>query len=522
MIGGSSALNFLAYVRPSREDIDSWASQAPGWSWSTLEPYFHKSESLQLDSTPNRPEYFKQNLKNHGQSGPIQVSWAPSGFGIDEKVVDGITDATIPIASGDVYGGHRQGFAQSLMTVDRRDKKVVRSYAAGYLEPYLDRPNLHILTEATVEKILLDADNRQAKSVLFTYDGAQYEVSTKCEVILSASTIQSPRILELSGIGNPNILQSVGIPCVVSLPEVGENLQEHFMSNMVYELVKSPENTTLDSLFSEPGVFSEHSQRLQETQDGMLSNQAGMNTYIPYGGLVSKERLTSTIAKIEFEELNATSPYHKEQLTRQKHLLQDPNAPAIAMVGMGCNFDIAAGYGHQGHVVHGRADGSSNDCYSIIVSSMYPSARGSTHIVPSECGDGIQDSPEIDLDFLAHSVDEGVIAAGLEAVDRAFRSEHLAGRVSKRLVPAPEVDIEDGAQAREHMRVNSMIFNHNLGTCAMGRVVDERLRVKGISNLRVVDCSVIPDQISANTVATVYAVAERAADLIIEDLQRSC
>ncbi len=154
----------------------------------------------------------------------------------------------------------------------------------------------------------------------------------------------------------------------------------------------------------------------------------------------------------------------------------------------------------------------------MLVSPAYTMSRGSTHIVPPKAGGDLQtEPPEIDLAIISHPAEGDVLAAGVTLADRAFRSKHLASRTARRLVPAEDVDLEDVTQARQHVHDTIGIFNHNGGTCAMGRVVDERLRVKGVANLRIIDCSVLPDQISANPLATIYALAERAADLIKED-----
>jgi choline dehydrogenase-like flavoprotein len=110
------------------------------------------------------------------------------------------------------------------------------------------------------------------------------------------------------------------------------------------------------------------------------------------------------------------------------------------------------------------------------------------------------------------------MAAGVMTADRAFKTSHMAHRIQRRVFPPEDVNLDNMSQARDFVQDSVMIFNHNIGTCAMGRVVDEQLRVKGVANLHVVDCSVIPDQISAHTMATVYALAERAADMIRQSL----
>ncbi|KAK5991587.1 Dehydrogenase citC [Cladobotryum mycophilum] len=521
MLGGSSAINFMAFVRPSAEDIDSWSSQAPGWSWDTLEPYYRKFESVQADQAPGkRPEYFTLDMKHHGETGPLQVSWPPSTSAVDLDVVRAIGEVAISSRGTDPYDGKHLGFAQHLAAVDRRDGRVSRSYSAsGYLKPVMGHPNLHILTEASACQILMDITPAvQARGVKFLHGGQEHEALAAKEIILSAGSIQSPQLLELSGIGNPGALKAAGIECVVELPEVGENLQEHPLTVVTYELTEGPQHVLLDSLFSNPDVLNAEAKKLQETQDGLLSGGHGLIGFIPYATQVSEERLESTLASISATQSKLTTTYLREQSERVARNLRNPQAPAIEMVGMPCNFDLVNGHGDQSKIIAGPPKGS-NDCFSLIASSMYVLSRGSTHIQETRApGKGLETvTPRIDLGFLEHPADVDVLAAAVTTADRAFRSKHLSGRTARRVMPPPEVDLEDPAQARRYARENVMIFNHSLGTCAMGRVVDERLRVKGVARLRVVDCSVIPDQISANPMATVYAVAERAADLIRED-----
>lgn len=521
VLGGSNAINFMAYVRPTAEDIDAWAVDTPEWSWDALEPFYHRSESVQSDANPSgtRSAHYALDPKFHGFKGPVQLSWPPTPPEIDSQIVEAISHFSTPNENQDPYGGHHLGFNQYLSTVDRRNKRITRSYSANaYLEPCLDRHNLHILTGATACRILLrDTNPPQAFGVKFLYAGVEHEVNAECEVILSTSTIQSPRLLELSGIGNPEILHAAGISCVVNLPEVGENLLEHPMSAATYELEETSENITLDTLLANPEVFQTHLQQLLETQDGLLAGSVGLGAFTPYASLVSGERLENTIASIQASRENLTKACRLDQTERSIRLLRSLQAPAIQIVGMPCNFDLTAGYVNQSRLIQGPPAGSSS-CYTMLVSAAYAVSRGSTHI-PARADDVDPQTapPQIDVALLAHPADVDILAAGLTAVDRAFRSHHLARRVKRRVLPPAKVDLEQEQQAREYIREYVMMFNHNSGTCALGRVVDSRLRVQGVSGLRIVDCSVIPDQISANTMATVYALAERAAEFIRKD-----
>ncbi len=238
--------------------------------------------------------------------------------------------------------------------------------------------------------------------------------------------------------------------------------------------------------------------------------------FIPYAARVSSERLKTTI-----EGISAPGKTQREPHERVKTLIASPSAPSIELISLPGYVDLEAGHKNQSKIMPGAPAGH-NACYTTMVSAMYPLARGNTHIERSESAveegkEPFATQPRIDMDILSHEADVDAIAAGLAVADRAYKSESVSGRFVGRLAPPPEVDLQDPEQARDYVRLQVMIFNHNSGTCAMGRVVDERLPVKNVSGLRVVDVSVIPDTISANPMATVYALAEKAADMIKED-----
>lgn len=545
-VGGSSGINYMALVRPSVEDIDAWGQHAPGWSWASLEPYYRKVESLQPDrATEPRPSHFRLDPAVHGHSGPICSSWPPSILPVEHTLIEAFNKTANTEPPRDPYSGDHVGFAQHLFATDRRSGMPSRSYATtGYLVPCADRPNLRLLTEAYVVKVVLDDSSQghddghsvKATGVEFWHTGRHYKVSAKNEVIISASTIQSPRLLELSGIGNPEILRAAGVKCLVDLPAVGGNLMEHPMSSITYEMARGPENITIDSLLLDQAVFQEHLKRLMENQDGLMAGIFGPAGFVPYAGQVKRERLAESIGKIVTPKMQGKGGYLPPPHDRVRTLLASASSPSIEIIALAGYVDLKTGHFDQSKIMVGPPAGR-NACYTMMVSTMYPLSRGSTHIEPAsaessaleeeETSNGKQieapppfrTQPRIDLNLFSHEVDVDVIAAGLALADRAFTSPPVASRFVSRITPPPEVDLQDPEQARAVARGNMMIFNHNSGTCAMGSVVDEKLRVRGVEGLRVVDVSVFPDTISANPMATVYAVAERAADLIKEESQ---
>lgn len=510
LLGGSSGVNFLAYCRPSAEDIDYWEQLGnKGWSWAALAPYYHKSETVDDDSgnrASGKTDFYSQNDEFHGHSGPIKTSFPPWRMPIEDSVMEALDEVSGVPRPKDPWSGDHVGFYGTLSTIDRRNGRATRSYAAtGYLQPNIQRENLKVLTDATVTRVLLDPTTATTQGVEFRHGGAFHQVLATQEVILSASSIQSPRLLELSGIGDPKVLHAAGIRCVVQLSDVGNNLQEHPMTAVTYELAS--DQISLDSLFKDPSLLQEH-QRLYGEGTGAFAGTMSVTGFLPYCLLVSSKDWQETIATVIKDSVQIPENEANNIISR----LRSPNSGAVQFTGVPANFDLTLGYEDQGKLMPGAPPGR-NACYTMLVSLAYPLSRGSTHITTS---DPFSD-PEIDLGLLAHPADAHVLAAGLSFVDRAFQSPRIKDKIAGRVDPVPEVDLQDRKQGISFVRDRTMTFNHLLGTCAMGRVVDERLRVKGVRGLRVVDASVLPAQVGGNILATVYAIAEKAADMIIED-----
>ncbi|KAI9926160.1 hypothetical protein ASPWEDRAFT_115539 [Aspergillus wentii DTO 134E9] len=512
LLGGSSGINYLAYCRPAAQDIDFWEQLGnKGWNWSELRPYYHKSESLHGKAGPaveNKPDFFANNPRSHGSSGPIQTSFAPWRVPVEDSIIAALSELSGVEASKDPWDGDHLGIYGSLSVIDTRKGGGSRSYAAtGYLAPIIGRPNLQVLTDATVCKVLLEqSDSLTARGVEFSYDGATHSVHARQELILCAGTIQSPRLLELSGIGDPQILGAAGVECVLRRPEIGNNLREHPMTSITYELAEG--QISLDSLFNESTALAAK-QQLLGTDGGSdsLNGAMGLAGFLPYASLVSTEELNSMVSQMDDEEV-----YPIEEKQDLAARLRNPKYGAVQVVGCPANFDVSAGHADQRRLMAGPPPGR-NACYAFLLSLATPLSRGSSHITSADAFA----VPQIDLGLLSHPMDADVLAGGLDFADRVFRSSRVADKVAGRVDPPPEINLRDRRQGREFVRSHTTVFNHMLGTCAMGHVVDERLRVKGVSGLRVVDASVFPTQISGNIMATVYAVAEKAADMIKED-----
>ena len=528
MLGGSSGINFMAYGRPCAEDVDDWSKTLgiQGWSWPGLLPYFKRSEKLEFDL----PNIKNRDLNDcpinqdlHGIDGAIHTSMGAWQVPFEKTLLPAFDQVSGLSRPEEPYNGSHLGFYRSLFATDRTDKPI-RSYAAsGYLAPIAQRPNLRILTNAFVCRVVIEGRHDEplfVRGVELQYEGASYLISTKREVILSAGSIQSPQLLELSGIGDPKVLEKAQIPCMVPNSDVGNNLQEHTMSAVVYEL--APGVMSLDSMFKNPALAKEHQKLYAESHSGAISGSVSLMGYIPYSSQVSKTELERTIASVSSSSFVPNqSPLQNADFQRKQQeaivtRMRSLKAADIQAVGTPANFDISKGYSNCGKLMSGAPAGH-DACYSIIVSNMYPLSRGSVHIQSSNP----QDTPLIDPGFLSHPADVDVLAAGLDFANRVFQSAHVKDKVARRVEPAPEINLEDKDAAREFVREHVVTYHHALGTCAMGQVVDERLRVKGVQGLRVVDASVLPMQISTAILATVYAVAEKAADMIKEEYRAS-
>ena len=258
-------------MRGSNQDYDDWATLAEDRSWSHAEmaQYMRKHQTLEpIDESITNRSTMPYVGEHHGTSGPVRTSFNDWMLPIDEDIIKAADEVTgFSKKPMDPWSGDHIGFYNTLGVVCRSGpNRGKRSYAArGYLEPALNRPNLKVLCEALASNVVLDGTT--AKGVIFTHGGSQHTINAKREVILTSGVFQSPQVLELSGIGNPDILKAAGIECKVELPGVGENLQDHSLSVTCHLL--SPGNMSLDAVY-DPEVMASAQQTLMEKQGGLV------------------------------------------------------------------------------------------------------------------------------------------------------------------------------------------------------------------------------------------------------------
>src|SRR3954471_9979979 len=420
-LGGSSAINAMNFVRGHRASYDAWVTAgAKGWGFDDLLPAFKRSEH-----TEGRDPALR------GVAGLLRPGPAVQRHPLAEAGLEAAGQTGYPRAR-DISGGVEEGFGWcDLSIVDGRRQ----SAADAYLAPILSRPNLDVVTDALVHRVLMDGD--RCRAVEYHVGAEAFVAECTGDVVLAAGTVGTPQLLMLSGIGPADHLEDQGIEVVEDLPGVGANLFDHPMCGVVYQSAQPV-----------PPGTNNHG----EVQ-GLLSTGIG-----GHGPDV-------------------------------QIMFVDVPLRADSMPGP----DIGHGY-------------------AITVSLVMPFSRGSLRLASRIPGA----HPVIDPAYYTDQRDLDIVVAGLRIAREIGAAAALAPWRAREALPGPEVrGTED---LRSYIENNIRSYSHYVGTCAIGTdersVVDTDLHVHGISNLRVADASVMPSPISANTNATVYAIAERAAELI--------
>ncbi|KAL3483713.1 hypothetical protein BJX62DRAFT_230797 [Aspergillus germanicus] len=464
-LGGCSGLNGGVFIANSAANLDAWGALGnEGWDWETLGPYYRKKiEDLGLEYVD-----LDENGVSGSVDGPIQASFpdavndASAGAWVRTLRGLGYTMSGDPFSGEPVLGGYINALATDPVT-------KTRSYSANsYYLPVKDRPNLRVVTRVVFESSAPDAE------------------PSATSVILSAGAINTPKLLELFGIGSPAILNQFGIPVRVDNPHVGENLQDHAMAGVSFE-VEDSYKSTLDDLARQVPEALETAMRDYQT------NRTGPFTV---GGFYSSALMS--LADFADLETSATAAYftHPSQVDFR---------------------DTGVGASHPPRP---------ENYITIFAMLVHPLSRGSTHITSVSH----TAPPLIDPRYLTHPADVEILSRHVRFIDTIVSSPPFSDilkpeGVGKRSLGVPaNLRTAPLDEIATYVRSACMNNYHTTGTCAMmprekGGVVDHRLRVYGVKGLRVVDTSVVPIISRGNTQSTVYAVAERAADLVSEDYQ---
>ncbi|KAJ4381339.1 hypothetical protein N0V86_003688 [Didymella sp. IMI 355093] len=520
VLGGSSAINYNMFSMASRQDLDNWAELGnKGWDFDGLLPYYRKFETYHPASETLgkglNNKYLDKELR--GTEGPIHVCFAGDVAPLQDiwpKTVlnAGYKEAKDP-RSGSAIGGFNQ-----LNTIDPKHNR--RSYAArDYYEPNAGRPNLELQLHALVSKIEFekDGDEVRATSVQFIVDGTTYTVKAKREVIVSAGVINSPQILELSGIGSRTVLEKAGVDVLVELPGVGENLNDHTATGVVLGTID--EVPSAEALMRNPEI-------MQQALQAYVQHKAGPFVGAPTTtGFASLSKIQPDFASAEshiqsliasHQQKNpASDPAGRDALLARQ--LLDPKEAVCQFVGLptGANLTHAA---TPSKIFPCEEDGM---WMTLGVCSTRSLSRGSVHILSADP----RTYPTIDPSYFSHPLDVDMMARALLHVLSFTEIEPLRSALRRDVTGKPVVAKCNSSlpetldQAKQFVKANTVTEYHPVGTCAMlprdkGGVVDGELRVHGTKNLRVCDASMFPLHVQGNIVSLVYAVAEKGADLI--------
>ncbi|MEL6767152.1 MAG: GMC family oxidoreductase N-terminal domain-containing protein [Pseudomonadota bacterium] len=453
IIGGSSAINAMVYVRGHPRDFDDWAAEAPGWGWADVAPYFRKMEDWDGGADEWR-----------GAGGPLPVH-DPKGqvHPLCEAYLAAAGEAQIPF-NADYNGEHFEGASIYQMTIRNGTRA---STARCYLRPALRRRNLRLVRHAHARRLML-AEGR-VTGVVYEKDGIETVATARAEVILAAGAVNSPQLLQLSGIGPGDVLQRAGIPVAHEQPHVGRHLQDHLGTDNLYRAKVPTLNQTL-------GPWSG---RIRVGLEYLLCRTGPLSLSVNHAGGFARSdpALPAPDLQLYFSPLSySRAPAGKRPLMRP-----DP----FPGLHIGC-------------------------------SPCRPTSRGYLAIRPERP----EGPPEIHPNYLDTEEDWRASVAGIRLVRRIAAAPALAGLLEEEMLPGPAAEDDDALRA--YVRDAAWTVFHPCSTCRMGAdparsVVDPRLRFHGLDGLRVVDASVFPNVTSANINAPVIMLAEKASDMILQD-----
>ncbi|MFQ5784232.1 MAG: GMC family oxidoreductase [Alphaproteobacteria bacterium] len=454
VLGGSSAINGLIYVRGQPRDYDHWRQLGnAGWGWDDVLPYFRKSEDQQRGADDL-----------HGAGGPLGVSDLADDREICRAYVAAAVEAGLPY-NPDFNGAVQDGVGYYQLT-SRRGRRC--SAASAYLRPARRRSNLHVEVDALARRVRFEG--RRAVGVEYTVGGEARAARAGREIIVSGGTINTPQLLQLSGIGPSALLSEHGVEVVCDLPGVGANLQDHLQAKAIYRCTRPiTVNDDLRTWRGKVGVALRYA----------LFRRGPMTVSAGQVGVFARTRPESETPDVQF------------------HLLPLSSERPVAGIR--------------------RGDPGLHDFPGITVSvcQLRPESRGSVAIrSPDPTA-----PPAIATNYLATALDRETTVAAIKLARRIAAAPALAAHIAEERKPGPAVASDDDLLA--YIRETGGTIFHPVGTCRMGSdpqaVVDERLRVRGVAGLRVADASIMPTLVSGNTNAPAIMIGEKAADMIRAD-----
>jgi choline dehydrogenase len=447
VLGGSSSINGLLYVRGQHEDYDRWRQHGnSGWGYDDVLPYFKKAENQQRGADDF-----------HGVGGPQPVSDLGHPDPLSAAFIAAAAETGIPV-NPDFNGASQEG-AGFFQTTTRRGRRA--STAVAYLRPAKARKNLHVETSALAQRVVFDG--RRAVAVVYRQAGVLRGARARKEIIVSGGAYNSPQLLQLSGVGPADLLRRHGIGVVLDAPGVGHDLQDHLQVRVVMRCAK---RITLNDIVNHPVRRIMAGAQYAAFRTGPLSIAAGTSGAF----FKTSPRLATPDIQIHF------LPFSTDKMGEKLHSFSG---------------------------------------FSASVCQLRPESRGSLRIGSADPSA----PPEIRINYLSTEVDRAANVEGLKILRKILRAPALSSYVVEEVDPGAKVSTDE--ELLDYCRRRGSTIYHPTSTCRMGSdalaVVDQRLRLRGIEGLRVVDASIMPDLVSGNTNAAVIMIAEKASDMILQD-----
>jgi choline dehydrogenase len=447
VLGGSSSINGLLYVRGQHEDYDRWRQLGnQGWGFDDVLPYFKVAEDQQRGADDF-----------HGSGGPLPVSDSRHPDPLSQAFIEAAAESGI--AKNPDFNGAAQEGAGWFQTTTRRGRRA--STARSYLRPARHRRNLRVETAALAQRIVFEG--RRAAAVEYKQGGMLRSARAKKEILVCGGAYNSPQLLQLSGVGPADLLKSHGIEVVKDAPGVGHDLQDHLQVRIV---TRCTQRITLNDIAGSPWRKMMTGLQYAALRRGPLTIAAGTSGAF----FKTNPRLATPDVQIHF------LPFSTDKM------------------------------GEALHTYSG---------FSASVCQLRPESRGSLRIKSADPSA----APEIRINYLATEADRTANVEGLKILRKILAAPALRAFTAEEVEPGPKVSTDE--ELLNFCRQRGSTVYHPTSTCRMGNdplaVVDQKLRLRGIEALRVVDASVMPDLVSGNTNAAVIMIAEKASRMILED-----